>query len=71
MTAGRTNHTLFASGGEPADYPPGTLRYIDEAGKEFISSPRSLLYSTYTMLAQEFWNGACWERVHEPGQPTS
>ena len=46
-------------------YPPGTLRYVRDDGEEVITSPHEALYSTATMAATHYWDGARWVEIFD------
>lgn len=41
----------------------GAVRYTDADGVEHRANPHDMTYSTVTMLATEFWDGAEWKRI--------
>lgn len=45
-------------------YRPGTLRYVDEQGKEHIASPHDPMYSTVSILATHYWDRDQWLLIH-------
>lgn len=38
----------------------GALRYRNDQGEWIVAQPGGLLYSTASMLAQQFWDGEQW-----------
>lgn len=46
---------------------PGALRYQNDAGEWIVAQPGDQLYSTVSMMAQQFWDGEAWvECEQEP-----
>ena len=48
---------------------PGAVRYTDDDGVEHYANPHDMMFSTVTMLAEDYWNGAEWVAIWPHGEP--
>ena len=44
---------------------PGSLRYLDGTVQWQYASPGDALFSTVTMVAQEWWDGSQWKPIFD------